>query len=235
MRRIWDKANNFEAAIIVIGLLALLFFNGFFPADWIRRNWLHWFASETWWQSVAAIVQAGAAIAMWKATANLVKATRDMIFVGVPAKISVRIKSANPFQSPAESLMVLKNDGRVDLTDVELSIGPAFRSDKKDGLLKQSTTTKVGLLKAGGAYEFQLWEHAKSAVERQRNLPDNYKLARDSESCPLDVLVRFRHSVTGTEETHESHFGVEFSDTGELAVAQYYSTKDGSLETVMSN
>ena len=47
MRRIWDKANNFEAAIIVIGLLALLFFNGFFPADWIRRNWLHWFASET--------------------------------------------------------------------------------------------------------------------------------------------------------------------------------------------
>src|ERR1035437_6896991 len=121
-------------------------------------------------QTLDAIVAAGAAWAMWRATVNLVPATRGLVFVNVAPNLRFQILNSQPFTEPKDAVVVLRNHGSVDVVDVRGEIGPSFLSN--DSLASTKTVEPFGTsrLGAGKDLKIDLWKYAKIAKEKQKQL-----------------------------------------------------------------
>jgi hypothetical protein len=170
----------------------------------------------------AAWVQAVAAIAMWKATINLVRTSRDMILANIPPRVCIRLQNSQPFEDPKDSTVIVRNDGSVDLDNVLLDVGPSFESNDHNAYSKITTRLKVGTLKAGKEFKFRIWDFAKAAAQKQEQLPESYSHVRNYPFAQVEVLVSFRHSATGALHEVMHLFLTEFSTTGQLNVCESF-------------
>jgi hypothetical protein len=85
--------------------------------------------------ATAAGVQAMAAIAIWKATLNLVTATRDLVYANVAPELTIRLKNKQPFENPEGAVLRLENQSRMAVT--ELAVEVNVYSNQTTGLLEQ--------------------------------------------------------------------------------------------------
>jgi hypothetical protein len=159
---------------------------------------------------------------MWKATANLVKVTRDMVLANVDPEIVIRLEHPQPFPTIEKATVKIENRGSVDLSDVEVAVGCHFKSDDGSAEQRETQTFRVGKLKSGGNYRLSIWDISKNAIRKQKQLGDAFKNARDADSAPVGVHVTARHGATGISQSFEHRFLVEFSPDGNLLVSELF-------------
>ena len=134
-------------------------------------------------QTLAALIAAGAALAMWKSTVNLVNVTRDMLLANVAPEVVIRLEHPHPFKSKEKATMRIENRGSVDLIDVRLAIGCIFSSDDEKSTQSEMHKYRIGKLKSGYSHRSSLWDNAKTAVQKQKSLGDAYRKARDASNA----------------------------------------------------
>lgn len=138
-------------------------------------------------QTAATVLAALAAVAMWKATVNLVKVTRDMLLANVAPDVVISLEHPQPFPTIENANVKIENRGSVDLIDVQVSVGCRFKSDDGSGEQRETQTYKVGKLKSGGNYRLSIWDISKNAIRKQKQLGDSYQKARDADNAPVEV------------------------------------------------
>jgi len=173
-------------------------------------------------QTAATVLAALAAVAMWKATVNLVKVTRDVLLANVAPEVVISLEHPQPFPTIEKANVKIENRGSVDLIDVQVSVGCRFKSDDGSGEQRETQTHKVGKLKSGGNYRLSIWDISKNAIRKQKQLGDSYQKARDAENAPVEVHVTSRHGATGIPHTFDHRFLVEFSPDGNLLVSELF-------------
>jgi hypothetical protein len=183
-------------------------------------------------QTAATVVAAIAALAMWRATVNLVKYTRDMVLANVTPEVVIRLQQSPPFKSSAASIVSVMNESGVDLLGVTVDIGPSFQSDDKRDQSRITITHTIPTLPGGRVFNFELWKIAKMAIVHRDQLPDIYLSAR-TKLTEIEVRVSSRHSATGMRHSFKHCFTVEFREDV-LFVYEVVSQPDGTQEMVQT-
>jgi hypothetical protein len=173
-------------------------------------------------QTLAALIAAGAAIAMWKSTVNLVKVSRDMLLANIAPEIVIGLESSQPFATKDKANVKVENRGSVDLIDATVSIGCDFVSDDESGKQSEMQEFRIGELKSGYSYKLSLWDASQKAIRKQKSLDDTYQKARNTTNTPVEVQVTSRHGATGIPHTFKHHFLVKFDPTGNLLVSELF-------------
>jgi hypothetical protein len=177
-------------------------------------------------QTFATFIAAIAAVAMWRATVNLVKVTRGMVLANVAPEVVIGLEQPQPFATKETAIVKIENRGSVDLFDVEFTVGGLFHQDDGNGQTGVSQTIRIGNLNSSKSYTFPLWDIAKSAIRRQKGLDDKYSKARADDHAPVEVHVTSRHGATGIPQNFDHTFLVDFDSEGNLCVAELF-VKDG--------
>lgn len=173
-------------------------------------------------QTLAALIAAGAALAMWKSTVNLVKVSRDMLLANVAPEIIIGLENSQPFATKDRANIKIENRGSVDLIAAHVSIGCYFISDDERSSQSEVEKSPIGELKSGHVYKLSLWDISKKAIRKQKQLDDKYQKIRDANETPVEVHVISRHGATGIPHTFKHRFLVKFDPEGNLLVSELF-------------
>lgn len=170
--------------------------------------------------AVASCIQALAAVAMWRATINLVRATKGLLHVEVEPELAIRFVGGPPFKNPDAAIMVIENRSPFTVTDLEVQPEGYLEitdSSSSGRAILHFERVVLGKLKPKQTSRgIPCWDYAKRIISEGPEVTKGGKAS----SQALRFHVNFRHGATGAPHEITRKYFVFFSEAGDLEFAE---------------
>jgi hypothetical protein len=185
-------------------------------------------------QVMAAVVAAAAAIAMWRATVNLVTATRELTLATVEPNVRLEVPH-KPISHPDEASAVITNQSAFPINDLKVTVDAQYDtidSEKQNFMIgRVMDTTEFGPVQPKGQVTLPLWNPAKTAIANKSEMHDPPRM--NVVEIGIDIYVEYRHGITGKPDHFTDKFAVEFLPNGDLKLSRYGTDRPGPRDRIV--
>jgi hypothetical protein len=184
-----------------------------------------WFAGV---QAFAAIASAAAAVAMWKATVNLVSATRGLTLAAVDPSVRVDVP-IKPIPKSDQALATITNSSAFPIVDITVWLDASYsiKAEPASSIGQVLDSIQIAEIPPLGTASVNLWESAKKAIAALNEVPNADK------NVGLDLYIEYRHGITGKLDHFTEFYGVAFFPTGELQIKRTGTERPGPRDRLI--